>query len=150
MKKLITLALLCAASIGAKAQAGSVRVINTSTTCNVYFTIKGDKKGSCGTPAVSSLITLGPGSSVTYPTAASVPGLGLAAGDWMNAADVYVAPPSCGITPALYSIGEPCTGLSASAIYNIYNASCKICHDNIVAKWNATSTPGGMATLTFN
>ncbi|HTN17449.1 MAG TPA: hypothetical protein VL092_07215 [Chitinophagaceae bacterium] len=149
MKKVILLVHLCllAFVMNVSAQAVQVKVVN-NTSCDVYYTLLGDKKGSCS-PAISGpFMTLAPGGSVLYNASVIPP---LAAGDWINGAYVYTSMSWCPAFTA-YKVGEPCTGWPASASYFVYDATtaCRVCKDvMITAKWISGGT-GGTATLVFN
>jgi hypothetical protein len=149
MKKVILFLHLClfAFMTGANAQAVQLKVIN-NTGCDVFYTLLGDKKGSCNPVYASAFITLAPGGTVIYNAGVIPP---LSPGDWINGAYVYTSMSWCPAF-AMYKIGEPCTGWPASASYYLYDATsaCRVCKDVLrTATWTSGG-PGGMATLVFN
>lgn len=149
MKKAILLLQICLLAFvaGSYAQATQVRVIN-NTGCDVFYTLLGDKKGSCNPLLPSAFIVLAPGGSVTY-NASIIPTL--SPGDWINGAYVYSSMSWCPRF-ASYKVGEPCTGWPPIATYYLYEATtdCRMCKDVLrTAKWTTGGT-GGTATLTFN
>ncbi|MEZ5017046.1 MAG: hypothetical protein R2800_08325 [Flavipsychrobacter sp.] len=77
MKKLLlAIALLCSFSFVANAQYNSFTITN-NTSCTVYYTMYGTVLGAvpaCQADYVSSVISLGPTSSVTYLDPTGVPG----------------------------------------------------------------------------
>lgn len=140
MKKLSTLLFLCAASLGAKAQAKSLRVIN-NTGCSVYYTVLGSEAPSCA-PAFSSNFISQAGTSTLYNSAANVPGLPLTISDNINGAKVYTSLPACGRF-VTFNIGEPCSGLPASTNLDLFDASCNLCGTvNRTAQWVPANSAG--------
>ena len=149
MKKIILMLQICLMAFVAtsNAQATQVKVIN-NTGCDVFYTLWGDKKGSCNAVYSSAFITLAAGGVVTYNASVISP---LAPGDWINGAYVYTSMSWCPAFTA-YRVGEPCLGWPGSASYYLYeaNAGCRVCKDVLrTATW-VSGGPGGIATLTFN
>src|ERR1700748_3000588 len=95
MKRLLLIALLGILGYTTFAQAGSLTVTNSSS-CTVYYVIRGDKVGTCGFNVTSSMITLPPGGSIVYPNSAAIPGFPPAPILWITVANIYPRPPNCG------------------------------------------------------
>jgi hypothetical protein len=148
MKRILLLALLGFLNYGAFAQAGSLTVENT-TSCTVYYVIRGDRPGTCGATVMSSFIALAPGASINYASSAAVPGFPSSPTLFLSRADLYPRPVSCR-APDTHAVGEPCSGWGPMASYPVYSNTCALCLPVINVQWLPAPGPGGPAVLKFN
>lgn len=146
MRRLLLIALLALFHISVFAQAGSLKVTNT-TNCTAYFIIRADQPPLCGSTFTSSIISISPGTTINYPTSMAVPGFP-STPLFMSMAGIYERPLSCGLIDPFF-VGEPCTGLPHMLTYPVYTTSCALCNPTMNVQWLPASSPGGLAQLRF-
>ena|ERR1700748_61365 len=146
MKRLLLIALLALVHFSVFAQAGSLKVTNSSN-CTAYFIIRADQPPLCGSTFTSNIISIPPATTINYPNSTAVPGL---PGSvlFMSMAGFYERPLSCGLIDPFF-VGEPCTGLPHALSYPVYTTSCALCNLAMNVQWIPASSPGGLAQLMF-